>query len=84
VNLYTYFSKLDDIQRFQMIQEQAGELIVLIEFKEGISESGCKKFQKTTSTELNKKTGLKINVKVSSDFIQSSEGKFLSFIQKYN
>lgn len=81
VNLYTYFSKLDNVQRFQMMQDQAGELIVLIEFKKGISEGDCKKFQKTISTELNEKTGLKINVKISLDFVQSSEGKFVSFIQ---
>ncbi|MBT6008294.1 MAG: phenylacetate--CoA ligase family protein [Rhodobacterales bacterium] len=84
VNLYTYFSKVNDIQRFQMIQEQIGELIILVEFKEGVSKNNCIELQKTITRELTEKTGLRIDVKFSSDFVQSSEGKFVGFIQRAN
>jgi len=84
VNLYTYFSKVSDIQRFQMIQEQIGELMILVEFKEGVSKNNCIELQKTITRELTEKTGLKIDVKFSSDFVQSSEGKFVGFIQRAN
>jgi len=82
VNLYTYFCKLGDIQRFQMIQDHLGKLTIFIEAKVGVSKKNCAELQAMIVTDLTGITGLFIEVKFSSDFIQSSEGKFPSFIQR--
>ena len=79
VNLYTYFSKLENIKRFQIIQNKNLNIDILLDlynqsFKNDIANEVVK--------ELSFKTGNKISVLYDVKFIQSSEGKLPSFIQK--
>jgi phenylacetate-CoA ligase len=82
VNLYTYFSKLDEIQQFQLIQEKFGELTVLLRLN-GVttdqkwSDISCRVIQDLTS-----KTHLAIRCPRHFNFLQSSEGKFQTFVQR--
>ncbi|MDC0244886.1 hypothetical protein OAK96_06510 [Pseudomonadota bacterium] len=82
VNLYTYFSDISDIKRFQLIQDRPGELIVMIDFSEFLSEKKLDDFRLTLVNDLKTKTKLLIKCPKSPKFIQSTEGKFSAFVQR--
>jgi|APSaa5957512535_1039671.scaffolds.fasta_scaffold07886_3 phenylacetate-CoA ligase len=82
VNLYTYFSKINGIQRFQLMQESLGELIVFLETKTDISQENALVLRERIIGELTAITGLIIYVTLSSSFVQSAEGKFPTFVQR--
>lgn len=82
VNLYTYFSKLDQVQQFQLIQEKSGELIVLLRLNGKITEQKWFEVTDKVTRDLTSKTHLKIQCPRDFSFIQSSEGKCPVFIQR--
>jgi len=83
VNLYTYFSKLDGIARFQLVQDTAGALKVLLRLidQRQQHERGPKIARKVID-DLGLSSGLSISVDFPEQFAQSVEGKFPVFIQK--
>lgn len=83
VNLYTYFSKVKEIERCQLTQEKPGELLVsytLRTMQQG--ELINNKLAQKIINELQNVTGMNIKVKAPPEFIQSKEGKFSMFIQR--
>jgi phenylacetate-CoA ligase len=82
VNLYTYFSKLREIRRFQLLQEKPGELIVTMMGWDGKGDVNSDNFQQKITQDLQRTTGLQIVISNTLDFIQSSEGKFQTFVQR--
>jgi phenylacetate-CoA ligase len=83
VNIYTFFSKKHIIRQFQIIQEEKGVLNINVSTtKFNNSEDEIAKELKNIENELTNKTKLTINITISPSFIQSTEGKFVTFIQK--
>ena len=82
INLYTYFSKAISVERFQLFQEKPGELGVIIRFKKNIKEIETSKIKEDIEKELSLKTGLKVLLSLSKEFIQLAEGKMPTFIQR--
>ena len=72
VNLYTYFSKLDEIQQFQLIQEKCGELIVLLCLSGVTTDQKWSEISSRVIQELTSKTNLIIHCPQNVDFVQSS------------
>jgi len=81
VNLYTYFSKINEIQQFQLIQEKFGELTVLLRLN-GSTDQKWSDISSKVIRDLESKTHLSIYCPRNFNFIQSSEGKFQTFIQR--
>jgi phenylacetate-CoA ligase len=82
VNLYTYFSKLTSIQRFQLSQSKPGELIVNFVLWDPENVSARYALSERIRRELEQTTGLFIRVEELVEFIQTSGGKFPAFIQR--
>ncbi len=82
VNLYTYFSNKENIQRFQMSQKKPGELQIKINPWKKMNLEEEKIFSKSIKLDLEKHSRLKIDIEMTDEFILSLEGKFSSFIQK--
>ncbi len=82
VNLYTYFSKIGSIQRFQLSQTKPGELILNFVLWGGEDERARSALSDRIKSELEQTTGLYIRVVEPVEFIQSGEGKFPAFIQR--
>lgn len=81
VNLYTYFSKISKIQRFQVQQFMPGHLIVLVSlWSESPADSDWLKNK--IRHELEGMSGFRVDVKLSDDFMQTGEGKFPVFVNK--
>lgn len=81
VNLYTYFSKLDEIQRFQLSQNQPGILVVNFTLWCADVNSKRTSLRDKIIRELEETTGLSVHVPDQPEFMQSHEGKFPAFIQ---
>lgn len=82
VNLYTYFSKIGSIQRFQLSQAKPGELIVNFVLWGAEDERARSALSDRIKRELEQTTGLFIRVVEPAEFIQTGEGKFPAFIQR--
>jgi phenylacetate-CoA ligase len=82
VNLYTYFSKLSSIQRFQLSQSKPGELIVNFVLWGSEDVSARSALSERIRRELEQTTGLLIRVEETVEFMQTSGGKFPAFIQR--
>jgi phenylacetate-CoA ligase len=82
VNLYTYFSKLSSIQRFQLSQSKPGELIVNFVLWGPEDASARSALSERIRRELEQTTGLVIRVQELVEFIQTSGGKFPAFVQR--
>ena len=82
VNLYTYFSKLQQIRKFQLKQERAGELGVSFQLWGTPDAAASASLASRIRTELGTSTGLEIKVADHAEFIQTGEGKFPAFIQR--
>jgi phenylacetate-CoA ligase len=80
VHLYTYFSKLGDVRRFQGLQREPGTLIVSLALWSGTAD-GPALFGKVRA-DLSEMTGLTIVVREEAEFMQTTEGKFPAFIQQ--
>jgi len=83
INLYTYFSKIVSVDRFQLFQEKPGELEIIIRFKKILNENEASSIKEKIEEELSLKTGLKVLLSQSKEFMQLSEGKLPTFIQRY-
>lgn len=81
VNLYTYFSKLDELQRFQLSQSQPGILIVNFELWSANDNTKRSRLSDKIKRDLEETTGLSVHVLDKPEFVQSREGKFPAFIQ---
>ena len=83
VNLYTYFSKISYIRRFQIVQYVRGEIEVHLSFwNEAKIQPDEKEIIDNIRTELTQITGLIVKIKYPANWIQSKEGKFATFNQK--
>lgn len=83
VNLYTYFSKIAEIKRFQIVQEKVGALEVYVEFySENGNDFDDEALKGKIIYELQGITGLKIEVNRAAEWSRSQEGKFASFVQR--
>ena len=82
VNLYTYFAKLEEIQQFQLIHENYGELTVLLRMNGKITNQKWLEISGKITQDLISKTNLKIQCPRNFNFVQSSEGKLPVFIQR--
>jgi phenylacetate-CoA ligase len=82
VNLYTYFSKLQQIRKFQLKQERPGELGVSFQLWGTPDATAHAALASRIRTELGTSTGLEIKVADHAEFIQTGEGKFPAFIQR--
>ena len=82
VNLYTYFSKINDIKRFQIVQEQHGELKIYLSFWDADSNNRFESIKNKVAIYLKDMTGLRILMPINFDFIQTGEGKLPTFIQR--
>jgi len=84
VNIYTYFSKLSKIRRFQIVQDTPGILIINVLFWDGhhsTSRENSSTIQAIIS-DFKSMSSLKVVIPESPDWIQSREGKFSTCIQK--
>jgi len=81
VNFYTFFSKRDEVFRFQIIQSKADEIKILIKFREDKNNKIC--FQEIND-EMNLRFGCPVELVETNEFITSGEGKFNAIIQKVN
>ena len=82
VNLYTYFSKLGDLQRFQLSQSQPGELVVNFALWSADDLAKRSALSDKIRRELEETTGLSVRVPDQPEFVQTREGKFPAFIQR--
>lgn len=82
VNLYTYFSKLGEIQRFQLSQSQPGELVVNFALWGAADDARHKALADKVRGDLEQTTGLSVRVPNPPEFVQTREGKFPAFIQR--
>ena len=81
VHLYTYFSQLQDLKRFQMLQQAPGELVIsMVGWKD--DPDAAESLRCRVRADLAEMTGLSIVVPAEPRFIQSSEGKFSAFVQR--
>ena len=81
VNLYTYFSKLEELKRFQLVQHAPGELVIsLALWKE--SEAHGESLRRRVQADLAEMTGLSVTVPAEPEFVQTAEGKFQAFVQR--
>lgn len=79
INIYTYFSKHDDILRFQVIQNSKDDVEVRIAPRAGVSEDHV---STKVRQEMNLRFGGDVNVVLTQEFEQSGEGKCLPILQK--
>jgi phenylacetate-CoA ligase len=83
VNLYTYFSKISYIRRFQIVQYVRGEIEVHLSFwNEAKIHPDENEIIDNIRTQLSQITGLIVKIKYPANWIQSKEGKFATFNQK--
>jgi phenylacetate-CoA ligase len=82
VNLYTYFSKLQQIRRFQLVQNRPGQLTVSFTLWGEASQAEMGQLAQKIVAELSKTTGLDVRVASPAEFVQSGEGKFPTFLQR--
>lgn len=82
VNLYTYFAKLDELQRFQLVQSRPGELTVLFSLGRDVAGEKWVEISERIILDLESKTSLRIKCPRDFEFIQSSEGKLPAFVQR--
>ena len=80
VNMYTYFSKLSEIKRFQVVQSERGKIKVMIQFWEGID--GRDRQLATIASSLSEMFRVAAECFEAEQFHQSVEGKFSTFIQQ--
>ena len=81
INLYTFFSKLVEVYRFQIIQFHPGEITVNIALHNNFLESQDA-LKASIKNKLEEIIGLAVQVVVTNEFKQSPEGKFSTIIQK--
>jgi phenylacetate-CoA ligase len=81
INLYTYFAKLDYINKFQMQQNSKGTLEIILKFDSNIDKPNQDIKKEFIKSDLSEKTGLDIIISSEKSLYQSSEGKLPSFIQ---
>ena len=82
VNIYTYFSKLTDLKRFQIIQEKRGSLLIKFSIWEGNKEDDSSLLSNKIKRELESLTKLTIETQITDNFTQNSGGKFPVLIQR--
>jgi phenylacetate-CoA ligase len=81
-NLYTYFAQFSQVQKFQLIQEKAGELVVMVEFSGVVTEDRWRELSGRVVNDLSSKTKLLIKCPREPHFVQSGQGKFSAFLQR--
>jgi len=86
VNLYTFFSKIPEVKRFQIIQEKKGEIQVrILVWEESFKDKDFNfHLSNTIKNELESKTQLLVEVMMTNDFIQSGGGKLPVLLQRLN
>jgi phenylacetate-CoA ligase len=82
VNLYTFFSKIDGLRQFQMIQEAAGELIVIFDLGDGSTSQEIGRCTQEIATYFESNMGICVTFRSKSEFNQSADGKLPVFIQR--
>jgi phenylacetate-CoA ligase len=81
-NLHTYFSKLAEIRRFQLLQDTPGVLHVSFTLWGEASNIRNEQVAQKIISQLSGSTGLTVLVSTDGDFTQSREGKFPVFLQR--
>lgn len=76
VNIYTFFSKLNNVNRFQVIQRIPGQIDLALELN---VLTDISKNMSLIKTDLENLTTLKVNLLEHGDFILSRDGKFSTF-----
>lgn len=79
INIYTYFSKQDDILRFQVVQSAKDQVEVRITPRAGVSG---KKILSKVREEMNLRFGGEVDVLITEEFEQSGEGKCVPILQR--
>ncbi len=82
INLYTYFANFSGIRKFQLVQEIAGELIIMVEFHGNIFDEKRLELCAKIISDLSSKTNLSIKCPIHPHFLNTIQGKFSAFIQK--
>ena len=83
VNLYTYFSKISEVRRFQLIQNQPGALDIYLSLWSDDSDQSLRERLFKMITDFFATTlGFSVQIHSSMQWQQSSEGKFPTFIQR--
>ncbi|WP_288235954.1 phenylacetate--CoA ligase family protein [uncultured Prochlorococcus sp.] len=81
INLYTYFSKLKEVSKFQVIQHNNNEIEVRIQLINA-NITSSKQIQYDIKNEFNDRFGTTIDLKITNEFITGSGGKCNPIIQK--
>ena len=79
VNLYTFFSKISEVVRFQVIQNSQDELEVCVQL---LKDADANSTEKIIKRELEEKFGSRIYVHVNTQFLLSGEGKCNPIVQR--
>lgn len=82
VNLYTYFSKMLELDRFQIIQNMPGNINIIVRINAATPDDQIKQICQKIRRDLELKTKLDIIVESNREFVQSREGKLVTFIQR--
>lgn len=80
VNFYTFFSKIEQIYRFQIIQYAAQQVEIRVLLKQDCDAAAC---LAKIKAEMDYRFGFPCAVVLTNEFIQSGEGKCLPLLQKY-
>lgn len=79
VNFYTFFSLLESVYRFQMIQYSASHVEIRVLLKQDSNAQDC---LNKIEAEMQHRFGFPCEVRLTNEFIESGEGKCLPLIQK--
>lgn len=82
VNLYTYFSKIAELDRFQIIQNMPGSINIIVRINVVTPDDQADQICQKIRRDLELKTKLDIIVESNCKFVQSREGKLVTFIQR--
>ena len=83
VNIYTFFSRVSDLERFQVVQDQIGHLDIMISLQSrGNDEESSKVVEDQIYSYFANFTALTVFVAFGENWVQSVEGKFSPFIQR--
>ncbi|MDA9897368.1 AMP-binding protein [Alphaproteobacteria bacterium] len=82
VNLYTYFAKIVELDRFQIIQNVPGNINIIVRINANTPDGQSKQICQKIRHDLELKTKLAVTVESDCKFLQSREGKFVTLVQR--
>ena len=81
VNLYTYFSKISDLKRFQVIQSAPGQLSIKYSIWNAADKSAATSLGAKIVQDLSGMMNMQIRTECTDEYRLSREGKFATFVQ---